>query len=232
MNFFDNIIYVLNLQAFFSNSLSGMGHLWLVSIILILYLLTIFLNKNIEWLKKNYNIVLALAIIICGITLFINQKIGRYFFYALLYFAIYTKNKYTQINNEKWKSIAKYCIIIIMMCALRLIGKKFFDNTFLYDGVIVLITQAVIALNIFKFILCLNIKSESKIIDFLYEHSYFVYIVHYIFCRGPLKIIYPLSKYYLFQVILVFTATLICAILMNICYKKISKISFIRKCSE
>lgn len=47
------------------------------------------------------------------------------------------------------------------------------------------------------------------------EISYYVYIVHYIFCVGPLKIVKVFSIYYPVQVIITIVLSIIIATMLN-----------------
>ena len=91
-----------------------------------------------------------------------------------------------------------FIVAIIFRVGLRSI----FDNTIIYSNFVVLPTQTIIAISIFTYLknLDFNIK-RIDIINWLDGITYYIYIVHYIFCVGPLKIVHELSIWYPVQVI-------------------------------
>ena len=211
------ISYTFNLQGFFGAT-QGLEHLWFLTIIMICYLITPLLQyfRN----KKPQYILIALFAISIGIS-FINTKIGRYVFLVLLYSLTYYYS-YWNKNIFKIKNTV-IAIIIILAMIVRILGNVYLDNTVIYTNFIVLITQTIIAICIFiwskKIKLCIENKKILKIIDKLDEISLYVYIVHYIFCVGPIDIIDGFeNKYYLIEVISTIIISIILAyILCKVC---------------
>lgn len=91
VNFYENFVYIFNLQAFINNNLLGLQHLWFISIILVLYIITLLLNKYKIYLlsqKNKTKIIMLFLIVLYVVTSFLNANLGRYIFYAIIY--IYT----------------------------------------------------------------------------------------------------------------------------------------------
>ncbi len=182
---------LFNLQYIFG-SLPGMEHLWFLTVLMLCYFITPFLHsiKNIL-ISKKY-IFYTMFFLICLVCALINIKFGNILFYLLVYIIGF-------MYNEEHKN--KYIInLFFIVCAIiiRLQFKWMFDATILYDFAIVNLTHTVIAISLFElfFDIFKNVK-ESKIINYLDNISFFIYIVHYQFMHGPLRIIDNRNNFYL-----------------------------------
>lgn len=209
--------YLFNLQGFFGMT-NGLEHLWFLSLIMICYLITPILYKLRNKTNKSlkYLIILAGIIVISVLISYLNVRIGMYIFECTLYiFAYYYSFNEEKYNLNKIKNIIFIGIMVVSMI-IRVVTKKYLDNTVIYSNFIVLLTQSLIAISIFFIIknIKINIKNKKVIqcINHLDEVSFYIYIVHYIFCVGPIDIIYPMSKIYIFQVII----TLIISYLLGV----------------
>lgn len=215
------VITILNLQGFFGTTL-GLSHLWFLSVIMICYFITPILQKfRNQNFKKIFLILLGLMI--CSVAIsFANKQIGRYLFICLVYvFAYYYSS--LKLNIISVKNIYVYALIILAII-LRIIGKKYLDNTIIYTNFIVLLTHTLIAMGIFILFKKININLKNKIILKLIDNidniSLYVYIVHYIFCVGPIDIVNKWSYQSILEIILtIFLSTVIAFILWKICNK-------------
>jgi len=179
-------IYLFDLQ-FILGTVLGAQHLWFLTIIMICYIITPILYKNKEKLLKNYKIVLVM-ISILGIGLsYVQQDLGRTFLYLLLYISAYV---YRNIKVDKRKSKILLGVSIIGLFAIRLVTRKFWDGTILYNTLVVCFTQILLAYNIYWFLneLFKNVKIENVlVINHLDTISYYVYITHIMFMTGPVR---------------------------------------------
>ena len=83
-----------------------------------------------------------------------------------------------------------FVIISLLSIILRLACRYLFDGTPFYDCIIVSLTQTILAISIFLAIKCLTKKfiiTESKLINFLDDFSFYIYITHYMFMVGPIR---------------------------------------------
>lgn len=201
------LAYLFNLQGFFGAS-QGLEHLWFLSLIMICYIITPLLEKlrNKTENSLKYLIPLTGIILISVLISYVNARIGRYLFECVLYiFAYYysfNEKKYNLTNIKNWM----FVVVIFVSMIIRLISNKYIDNTVIYTNFVVLMTQTLIAISIFFIIkkIKLNIKNEKIIscINHLDEITFYIYIVHYIFCVGPIDIIYSFGIQYIAQIII------------------------------
>lgn len=219
----NNIFYILNIQAFVKQGLQGLQHLWFVSIIMIMYLLTPILNKikSKEFNKYQITCIIFMQIFSFVALSLITETWGRYLFYIFLYidvFGVSSKEKYN-MNINKWLLI----IILIIAASIRMAFKLILDNTIIYSNFIVLPTQAIIGACIFEIFKNLKLNFRNKnFIDCLDGITYYVYIVHYIFCVGPLKIIQSFSILYPLQIIVIILLSIILGTILKFVTDKIN----------
>ena len=100
VKYINNLFYVLNIQAFVNYSLQGLEHLWFISIILIIYLITIILNK-----LKNVKISLN------NVYMILLFQIVSYVFVSLYFLRWTTKNN-TRIFSDVSNSNS-ICVFIV-----------------------------------------------------------------------------------------------------------------------
>lgn len=224
------VIYIFNVQGFFSSS-QGLGHLWFLSLIMICYIITPILNRmktNISNKKNKRNYVITFILLVIGSfsVSYINLNIS--FFLVLL--MLYTFTYYYSYFEDKFKlrhyKAFVFIIIIFISIVIRVLSRKAIDGSVLYTN-IVLITQSAIAMCIFLLFKKINISYKNKIlkkiVDDLDKKSLYVYIVHYIFCVGPLEIIMTYSNLYFIQVI----STIIFSYIIASClYYIVEKINY------
>ena len=214
------IIYFCNLQAF-SKRILGTGHLWFLTIIVICYLITILLNRNKEILvDRNKEILVTLVLFQIGCS-YINAELGVYIFYISFYiiFYIFSLIKFKNINF-----IILSCMALIGLM-VRIGGKIILDNTIIYENIIVLYSQAILAVYIFivftKKEYVLNIKLE-RIVKFLDSISYEIYLTHYIFIIGSFSVLKATDSI-IINILLGILMTIIFSIVIKIIEKFIYK---------
>ncbi len=156
---------------------------------------------------------------------FVNDQMARYIFYVLIYIIAYFYSSFYDIktNSTIFKQF-KLLFLMLLCCIIRLIAKKYFDDTLLYNNCIVLITHLIIAISMFKFIMSIKFKQiPQKIVNYLDGISYYVYIVHYIFCVGPVIIIQNFSSKWIIQAFITLCLTFFIANLLKFASEKIIK---------
>lgn len=202
VKYINNLFYVLNIQAFVNYSLQGLEHLWFISIILIIYLITIILNKlkNVKISLNNVYMILLFQIVSYVFVSLYNENIGRYYLYINLYIDFYWMSSRNIEIHNKYLIIGSFVFAIVSRIGLR----QIFDNTIIYSNFVVLPTQTIIAICIFSYLKGLNLNIKRvELINWLDGLTYYIYIVHYIFCVGPLKIIQEFSVMYPIQIVYV-----------------------------
>lgn len=210
------IILLFNLQGFFDSYLMGTGHLWFVTVIMICYVVLCGIRKiNIIYSK------LLVPILVCSqiiVSYFINAKIGIYMVYIFVFIlGIYSKKiDWEKIMNKSYFLVIALIVSIMLRFSLRL----FLNDTILYVNIIVPYTQSIFGLSLFYLILQ-NVYYRdctlkvSNLFLFLDKISYDIYIVHYIFCVGPFKMIGTITNNYFIDTILFLFMIVFCSIILH-----------------
>lgn len=215
LNIVNWIAYIFNLQGF-EIYVHGAEHLWYLTIIMICYLITPLLNKYKKIINKNSIVigyVLGLSIQVI-ISYYFSTQIGIYLTYIYLYIvAYYVGYKWNRVTSKIMMIISLSITAII--CIVRIASKLLFDNTVLYNVLIVGYTQAMIAFCIFLIFNCIFKNSkENKIIKFLDSISFNIYLVHYMYIVGPIRLM-GITKSFSINVIITITITLVTAYVLK-----------------
>ena len=189
------LIYVFNLQGILGGK-RGIDHLWFVTAIMFCYMLTPVLQKfKIRILEldniKKFVLLIILLIIQVSVSILWNQQIGVY----LSYLIAYTLGYYLTSLWDGKLSNKNLCLLTVLVLGsffLRMISRKFFDGTALYNAAIVANTQLILGIYIFVFVNHFQFfykgKIMTKAINFFDSFSYEMFITHYAFIVGPLTI--------------------------------------------
>ena len=209
-------VYLTNTQYWFGG-IGGGQHLWFVSVIFLCYCITPFLGN--KCCKLKY---LIPAIVICGYFLcYLNHVLGMTFLYANVYIIGFAcKNKNITFSR-------RHAILSIPFALfIRIIGILFMDGTVFYDCLLVYVTHTMLTLSIFTLGKSyLNLKS-NRIIDWLDDISYFVYIVHYMFMVGPARTM-GITNYLAINILVTLVLSLVFAMILQLIYR-LSVREFIR----
>lgn len=212
-------IYLFNLQ-FILGGMRGANHLWFITIIVMCYIVTPLISKYKLSLIKNKNIILIILIILSIVTVFINEKISK----TILYFVTYLLG-YIFGNKDKVLNTKISIIICILGIVIRLLGRKIFDETFIYNIFITFFTQIMISISIFSIIKNFYSKrlwGNEKLINYFDEYSFYIYITHYMFFEGPLKIM-SLTNNFILNVIIALILTYIASVILHYIYGVVNK---------
>lgn len=191
---------------------------------MICYFITISLDMFRKKLNKKNIFVLFSLISISQVIIsyFIYKQLG---IYIDLYIMAYILGVYWDSEKISNKYFINFNIILILSVCTRLIGRIVFDETILYNVLIVGYTQGIIGFSLFFIIYYLVYKFGQKfkftIVKYLDSVSYEVYLVHYMFIVGPVSLI-TITSNILINCIIVTICTLILAITMN----KMNKLIF------
>lgn len=200
VSLFQWVFCLLNLQGFnytcwgfeAYGAVGGVGHLWFLTTIMLCYLITPFLDKFKEVLFSKKRIFVFV------ITSFVLVLILMYCGLQLSYVMIYIFGYFACVNKELYKN--KYYLLIsvgMLVCTiLRFLFRSKLDATNFYDRYYVHVSSLAIAAWIFytvrlfsdKMRVIFNKIAGSRIMSFLEKISFYVYIVHYPFLRGPFSI--------------------------------------------
>lgn len=186
----DWIWLVLGLQGSVVGVL-GAEQTWFITPLLICYSLTPELYRFIsENCKKGRMVLLVVVTAILPLmwALFPSPvyhtllSLISYYILAFVMGRYYNKLKIT----KKWGIFA-----FVVMCGafcIRLIGRYFYDGTILYERIICGYSQCLAAFCIFYiFSVLFGKRVPLAPVSFLSEISFEIYLVHYMFCVGPVR---------------------------------------------
>lgn len=173
------------------HTFSGLGHLWYVTLILLFFALTPFLNKVYDKLHFNINqwyITFAVLIVILQ-PLLIYIGIQSSYIISFLIGYLYAKVQY-RVTIKKWLVFAG---ITIGVAAVRIICRNLIDGSLFYDRYLALLSQGCIGFLIFVTIFLIGSFAQDhlkklatgRIIVLLASVIYEIYLLHYFFLKGP-----------------------------------------------
>lgn len=198
------ILQFLGLQGW--NGVQGAGHTWFVTSILVCYIITPWLSQIMRHITNEISTVIVCAIALAIPLILMIPVTIRYFFtlspiatYALAY--VLGRN-FTKVRLDYSKVVV--CILgVCMAFAVRLIGKMFWDGTKLYTYVIVTYTHMFAAFFLMIIFAVLFKKVRVPyLISRLSEISFEIYLWHYMFTVGPLRL-FGISGFWMIDSLLV-----------------------------
>lgn len=196
----------------------GAEQTWFITPLLICYLLTPIIKKILNEIRtKKYRIMLMTMIGVMPIVwaLFENSAI-----YVLLtpvscyLFALILGHYFNNVKVNNKYLVYATCIMICSF-GIRVILKCLCDGTIFYDRIIVKYTQMLAAFCIFYIFVVIfeNIK-PNRIVNFISTISFEIYLFHYMFCVGPIRL-FEVTSSWLINCLLVVVATLIISVIVN-----------------
>lgn len=221
--------YLFCLQGItFANIISGLEHLWFISIIIICYILTILLNAirekiinhTVGYLFLTFTIVLIQILVNYSILpIAFGARIGAFiigYFLASKYH--YNFNK-TLIINISWITLITLIIRIYFMYfyTIKSVNLNVFFNNYFVNW-----QHTLLGISIFLllYVLIENKEVNKNIfinfINYISKLSYEIYLTHQIFILGPLSLLHT-SKYLSLNLIIIFIFIWIYSLLVFKC---------------
>lgn len=216
------IIYLFNLQGILGG-IEGARHLWFLTAIAFCYfmlpILQIIKNKDNKRIRDSFNIILGIITIgICYINRTIGMQMISLFAFSIGYF--YVKRLYLKENIALLKIIGIFFIDII----IRVLMKIWMDGTVIYDLVIVGCTQIIASVSIILFVKKINKKSDAgKILNIFDKYSFYIYITHYFFIKGPCSVM-KITNSFIINILIMVVLSMIYAMVLYYCTNKIIRI--------
>lgn len=228
--------YLFNLEGLlfinysFTNifsEISSLGPLWFTTIIMLCYLLVPMLEKILNKINHITYYISLILLTIVGFT--VSCFISDYF--AISYFVIFSIGYFVGnkrlLENVNTFFLIFYSCLSIFVAVGRIVLRQYFDGTQLYSS-FVTICQFIIGTWFIVFFFFLNKKTpkvidriaNSKVMTILDKYSYYIYLVHGIFCIGTFNVFSVFSI--LPATVIFLTATISSAILLKLITSKIT----------
>lgn len=174
----------------------GLGHLWFLTALMLCYACLPLLQKALPWILTRTKGVLTFLILVAFIIKCIcDYTVGIHLGYLLTFSIGYFWSKRWSMPSSR--TIVVWCCIAIASCALRVSGKILWDDTFLYNKVIVYISQTLLAICIFQILYWLHSTCRRKTpyivvwggaSQYIDKLTFYIYITHYIFLTGAFNV--------------------------------------------
>lgn len=238
------IILTLNLQGIawvftmlpkmgsYGTVLVGLSHLWFVTVIMLCYLFVVAVKSKESYINRHENVIRYFLLL-----LFVfGAYIGINLIYIICFFIGYAVGRGNKLLMKR--QVIYLTLLMMASLAIRLIAKKVFDGTVLYDTIVVGISHTILALWIYVIVSyissvsnAVDMLSKSKIIRYLDENSYYIYITHYFFLStsfGLKDLNVPLSCQLLLFCVMSFVTAWLLKLILKPTYAALNKIRFIR----
>lgn len=221
----DWLFLVLGLQGSVVGVL-GAEHTWFISALLLCYLITPmfkYIFRSGKYSKIIVFVIFLTPLALCAVPCdFVFTLFSLICWYATAYFIG------TKANKIKLSAGIAGCTFILMCMSfgVRIIARVLIDGTNIYNRGVVGYTQIIGAFCLFYIVMCLTRnKRAGKTISFISAISFEIYLCHYMFTVGPLKV-FGLTDIWLLDSIVVIVLTVCVAFIINLISKYIlNKIS-------
>jgi peptidoglycan/LPS O-acetylase OafA/YrhL len=201
-------------------SYPGLGQLWFMTALMLCYFILPVLQRTrgtIEVLKplSKLWIVLVLFMITSLISLFFGVHLSCILIFSVGYFLG------DKIFHLRQRLLYGSLLFSFGVC-LRLLGKLYFDDTFLYNQIITTFTHTLIAVSlliIIHFIYERSIRkrhlNNSRFITHVDSLTYYVYITHYFFLTGIVNVETSLPNHKILGTLVVLVGASLSALLLK-----------------
>lgn len=202
------VVYLLNLQGLLGG-ISGMGHLWFITAIMICYCITPILQHLKQYSNHMLLLLMALGVAqFCWICYDLN-KFQWILLYSIGYFYANAQNKFKFIFH-----------IALLLSIIFLLFRIDWQIVCDYSSPINIFLHSILGL-----ILCLDgivlLKSlpirKVRCIEQLDKDSYFIYLTHHVFALGAFSLLSISSYNFLNVCLFIIVALLSARILYRIC---------------
>lgn len=178
------LLYLFDIQGFVGGG-EGLNHLWFLSVLMICYIITPFVQKILKYNKLWF---VVLWVIVCIAEFGFIQKMQSVVAWVMLYLLGILWGK----NENKWINTNLLIISTILSVAML----SCFKIEYLFDPHMVrysIVLHCILALWIMTVLYCMFSKIEIRIPKWLQccnDISYEVYLVHHILILGPLSLLF------------------------------------------
>lgn len=138
----------------------GLGHLWFLTALMLCYACLPLLQKAQPWIQarsKGSIIYLLLAAFL--LKCIFDYTLGIHLGYLLTFSIGYFWSRIWSVPSSR--AVVGWCCVAAASCALRVGGKVLWDDSFLYNQVIVSISQTLLAISIFQILYWCHSQSRK-----------------------------------------------------------------------
>lgn len=189
------VILLTNLQGLqnyliikydFYNAPAGLGHLWYTSIILLCFAINAFMSLN-KPTEKKYNRILLVLICLQPLLCVLHFQIA----YLLTFFVGVAISR----RQFKKKDLILATIAMTLSVALRIILRRYFDGSILYDYTIVPFQDVLTGVWFFvvvdafcrRYISLSNRIVMNKVVKWICTHVFEIYLLHSVFLASKIS---------------------------------------------
>lgn len=138
----------------------GLGHLWFLTALMLCYACMPLLQKAQPWIQsQSKGGIIWLLLSGFALKCICDYTLGIHLGYLLVFGIGYFWSRIWSMPS--FRAIVVWCIVAMASCALRIGGKILWDDTFLYNQVIVYISQTLLAISIFQILYWINIQTRK-----------------------------------------------------------------------
>ena len=200
--------------------ISGCGHLWFITHLLICYLTVPLLQRWRTTFVKAASIWCG-TVIWGGLAVLLAYTVEPIWCTLLnSFFDFWVGFCLLPIVLQKRRHFLKPVIFAIGSCSLRVFFRFTLDDTPLYNSVLTQITSLILAVAIIDFLFGVGTYWKEhggsvveKTMAILSSHTYEFYLVHYVFLNGTFKL--HVFEYYILNVVTAFFFSIIAAIIIH-----------------
>lgn len=226
-SWFSAAVYLLNLQGlgflypgFYKvfSEIEVLGSLWFITIIMLCYCMVPFLQKVRDRYADRSSLYILVAAAVCIVfTMVTNVNVIYFLTFAIGYYLSAEK----RLQPMRIPGFALLSVLMLVTQVLRLVLRSAYDGTMLYMNY-----TSISHMTLGIWILCFFFGCGQwfpKLTDKLASHkvvtaandlSFYVYLTHSCFCRGPLNV-YRLFDHLLAATVVFMLATLAASLLLK-----------------
>lgn len=198
----------------------GLGHLWYITMLVLLYIVISLMMKYRDSFKKYGGYIsLFICIVQIFITIFFNVKVGRYIFYLLVgiisFWCAYADSKKLTMRGYLTVTLT----VVVLWCIRLYLYFKNCDSS-IYNNLYIYYTQVALSAWIMMSLYILNRKGwlwKNTIIEIIDSLSYEIFLTHFVFIVGPISIVGKFGNLAIEGVIVYMASILSGFVLSKIC---------------
>lgn len=222
------LLMAAGMKGLYGGLLKGANHTWFVTAILLCYLVTPLIGKLSLWLSEQKDrqiiaifaagggiIPILLAVIPIDFVSTLGAPIVTYGFAYIL------GANFEKVKKKNKTALLSLFVIAALFC-IRFVLRRYLDGTIWYDKVTTYYTMTLSSFCIFCIFACFLDKKPPRFVNWFSKISFEVYLYHYMFCTGPVKL-FGLTPFWITDCMLVTVVAVAIAGVMNTAAELLNK---------